>query len=391
MNKNVLILALCQGLITTGNIMLVTVTALIGQQLSPSESWITLPVATQSLGLLLATIPASLIMAKIGRKNGFTLGNAIGIIGILCAVYALEQSLFSLFCFATGLIGIAIGFATLYRFAAIEANPQNPSRAISFIMASGIIAAFLGPNLAIWVEKSFPSINFSNTFIALAGLYILAIILLQFVSFSRTPLEHDEGPSRKLKTILLQPKFIIAVSAAMVSFTLMNLLMTATPLAMHRHGFDFNESAFVIQWHVLGMFVPSLFTGKLIEKWGPVNIILIGALLIAACILINLQGLSHNHFLFALFLLGVGWNFMFISATQMVSSTYKNSEKAKSQAANEFLVFSMVTLSSLSAGWLESSLGWQTLNFISIIPLTIIFIGLIYYQKHIYNKPVSIS
>jgi predicted MFS family arabinose efflux permease len=381
MNRNVLILALCQGLITTGNIMLVTVTALIGQQLSPNEGWITLPVATQSLGLLLATIPASLLMAKIGRKNGFSLGNAIGIGGILIAVYALETSSFNLFCFATGLIGVAIGFATLYRFAAIEADPDNPSRAISFIMASGIIAAILGPNLAIWVEKSFPSLNFSNTFIALACLYTLAIFMLQFVSFAKVQLTHNEDPARALKTILIQPKFIIAVTAAMISFTLMNLLMTATPLAMHRHGFDFEDSAFVIQWHVLGMFVPSLFTGRLIEKFGSVNMIFIGAVLIGLCIIINLHGITHTHFLLALFLLGVGWNFMFISATQMVSTTYTSSEKSKTQAANEFLVFSMVTLSSLSAGWLESSLGWQTINLISIAPLSIILMGLIYYQK----------
>lgn len=389
MNKNVLILAFCQGLITTGNIMLVTVTALIGQQLSPHEGWITLPVATQSLGLLVATIPASLLMAKIGRKNGFSLGNAIGIVGILIAIYSLETSSFSLFCFATGLIGVAIGFATLYRFAAIEANPKNPSRAISFIMASGIIAAILGPNLAIWVEKSFPSLNFSNTFVALACLYILAIIMLQFVTFPMTKYTHNENPSRSLKTILLQSKFIIAVSAAMISFTLMNLLMTATPLAMHRHGFDFEQSAFVIQWHVLGMFAPSLFTGRLIEKFGLNNMILLGALLFILCIVINLHGLTHFHFLLALFLLGVGWNFMFISATQMVSKTYRNNEKAKTQAANEFLVFSMVTLSSLSAGWLESSIGWQTLNLISLVPLAFIIISLLFYGK--YKQPKTNS
>jgi len=381
MNKNVLILAICQGLITTGNIMLVTVIALIGQQLSPSANWITLPVATQSLGLLLATIPASLLMAKIGRRNGFSLGNAIGIFGILIAIYALEISNFNLFCIGTGLIGVAIGFATLYRFAAIEANPNNPSRAISFIMASGIIAAILGPNLAIWVEHSFPSLNFSNTFIALACLYGLAIVLLQFVSFSTAQVTQNTNTSRALKSIMLQPEFIIAVAAAMISYTLMNLLMTATPLAMHRHGFDFSDSAFVIQWHVLGMFVPSLFTGRLIEKLGLINMIFFGALLIAACIFINLHGVTHNHFLFALLLLGVGWNFMFISATQMVSATYQANEKAKTQAANEFLVFSMVTISSLSAGWLESSLGWQALNMLSLLPLSMIIFCLVYFYK----------
>ncbi len=382
MNKNVLLLTLCQGLITTGNIMLVTVTALIGQQLSPGSGLITLPVATQGLGLLLATIPASLIMAKIGRKQGFTLGNIIGILGTLCAYYALAHSMFWLFCFATGLIGVAIGFATLYRFAAIEANPENPAKAISFIMASGILAAVLGPNLAIWVEQSLPSLNFSNTFLALAVLYTLAIILLQFVSFKQSHVTQCTEPARALNQILIQPKFIIAVCAAMIGFTLMNLLMTATPLAMHRHGFNFDESALVIEWHVLGMFLPSFFTGRLIERFGTEKLIFTGTLLIVACIVINLMGLTHWHFLLALFLLGVGWNFMYISATQMVSTTYRDSEKAKTQAANEFLVFSMVTLSSLSAGWLEAYIGWQTLNLFSLAPLSLVFFSLIYYHFH---------
>lgn len=290
--------------------------------------------------------------------------------GILIAVYALETSSFSLFC-----------FATLYRFAAIEADPKNPSRVISFIMASGIISAISGPNLAIWVEKLLPPLNFSNTFIALACLYTLAIFMLQFVSSAKVQQAQNEDPKRDLKTILIQPKFIIAVTAAMISFTLMNLRMTVTPLAMHRHGFDFKDSAFVIQWHVLAMFVPSLFTGKLIEKFGSINMIFIGAVLIGLCIIINLHGITHTHFLLALFLLGVGWNFMFISATQMVSTTYTSSERAKTQAANKFLVFSIVTFSPLSAGWLESSLGWKTLNLISIAPLSIIIMGVIYYQK----------
>lgn len=380
MNKNVLLLAFCQGLITTGNILLVTISALVGQALSPNTTLITLPVAMQMLGLLITTIPASLIMAKIGRKLGFSLGNSIGISGAILGFYSLLNSHFWLFSFATFLIGIGIGFATLYRFAAIEAS-DKPAVAISTVMASGVVAAILGPNLAVWVNNHYPEINYANAFIALAGLYCIALALLQLVKFNEVNHQQKSGEARTLKTIISQPQFITAVFIAMISYTVMNLLMTATPLAMHRHGFDLAASALVIEWHVLGMFVPSFFSGKLIERFGQINIMFIGVLLIIGCCFVNLLGISHWHFLTALFFLGVGWNFMFISATQMVSQTYKPTERAKAQATNEFLVFSMVTLSALSAGWLEATLGWQTLNMITLPILLMTLIWLFTFKK----------
>lgn len=365
MNKNVVLLAFCQGLITTGNILLVTISALVGKALSPSTTFITFPVAMQMLGLLVTTIPASLIMAKTGRKLGFSLGNSIGISGAVLGFFSLLASQFWLFSFATFLIGIGIGFATLYRFAAIEAS-DKPAVAISTVMASGVVAAILGPNLAVWVNHHHPTLNYANAFIALAFLYSIALMLLQLVKFNEVSHSQNNGESRPLKTIISAPKFMTAVFIAMVSYTVMNLLMTATPLAMHRHGFDLAQSALVIEWHVLGMFLPSFFSGKLIERFGQVTMMYAGIVLIALCCFVNLLGLSHWHFLAALFLLGVGWNFMFISATQMVSQTYLPQERAKAQATNEFLVFSMVTLSALSAGWLEATVGWQTLNLVTL-------------------------
>ncbi|ALU44333.1 MFS transporter [Pseudoalteromonas rubra] len=361
MNKNVLLLACCQGLITTGNILLVTISALVGQLLSPSAALTTLPVAMQMAGLLMATIPASLIMAKTGRRLGFSLGNLIGISGTLLGVWALRESDFALFCVATTLIGIGIGFATLYRFAAIEAS-DKPATAISIIMASGVVAAVLGPNLAVWVNEVYPALNYANSFVALSGLYILALLLLQGVRFTEVDTHTSQAPARTLKEIMAQKQFQLAVLVAMISYSVMNFLMTATPLAMHRHGFDLADSALVIEWHVLGMFLPSFFTGKLIERFGARVMILAGCVLYLICAGINLLGLTHWHFLLALFALGVGWNFMFISATQLVSQTYAPQERAKTQACNEFLVFSMVVASSLSAGFLEATAGWQALN-----------------------------
>ncbi|TMO63689.1 MFS transporter [Pseudoalteromonas aurantia] len=387
MNKNVLLLAMCQGLITTGNILLVTIAALVGQALSPSAAFTTLPVATQMFGLLIATIPASLVMAKIGRRRGFSLGNIVGLSGTLLGYFALNQSAFLLFCIATLLIGIGIGFATLYRFAAIEAS-DNPARAISIIMASGVVAAILGPNLAVWVTSYFPSINYANVFISLSGLYLLALCLLQAVKFNEVSETLNLHKARGLREIVMQPQFITAVLIAMLSYTIMNLLMTATPLAMHRHGFDLADSALVIEWHVLGMFVPSFFTGKLIQRFGQTPMMASGALLIIGCCVINLLGVSHWHFLFALCILGVGWNFMFISATHMVSETYHPSERAKAQASNEFSVFSMVAISSLGAGWLEAIAGWRFLNMMSI-PIMLIALGVIYWFASQKETPLT--
>lgn len=379
MNRNVLFLAICQGLMTTGNILLVTISALVGQALSPSSALTTLPVATQMLGLLLTTVPASLLMAKIGRKKGFSLGNLIGISGTVLGFYSLLNSQFWLFALATFLIGVGIGFATLYRFAAIEAS-DNPATAISAVMASGVVAAVLGPNLAVWVNKHYPEINYANAFVALMGLYILALCLLQLVKFNELSQASSDKPQRPLSEIMTQPKFLLAVLIAMISYTTMNLLMTATPLAMHRHGYDLAESALVIEWHVLGMFVPSFFTGKLINRFGQSNIMQAGVAIVLLCCLVNLMGLSHWHFLVALCLLGVGWNFMFIAATQMVSESYLPHERAKSQACNEFLVFSMVTVSSLGAGWLEAEIGWQLLNMLTI-PVMLLAAGIIWRLK----------
>ncbi|MCF2859098.1 MFS transporter [Pseudoalteromonas sp. SMS1] len=389
MNKNVFLLSCCQGLMTTGNILLVTISALVGQMLSPTTTLTTLPIAMQMLGLLLTTVPASLVMAKTGRKLGFSLGNVIGTLGAVIGFFALSHSHFYLFCVATFMIGVGIGFATLYRFAAIEAS-DKPAQAISMIMASGVIAAVLGPNLAVWVNHHFPAINFANSFLALTCAYMIALCLLQLVTFNEVSSKHSETAPRAIKQIISQPQFIVAALIGMISYSVMNLLMTATPLAMHRHGFDLAESALVIEWHVLGMFLPSFITGKLVERYSAVNITIVGCLFMLACVVTNLLGVGHWYFMIALFLLGVGWNFMFISATALVSQTYEPHERAKTQAANEFFVFSTVVVSSLFAGWLESEIGWQRLNVWSV-PIVCIALGAAVWFKYSSPPEPSVS
>lgn len=372
MNRSVILLSLCQALLGTGNVLLISVNGLIGQSLSPSDALITLPIAMQFVGLMLATIPASLLMQRIGRRNGFYLGNSLGIIGAILSAVALVYQSFFFFCVGTTLLGVGIGFGTLYRFAAVEAcESEHKNRAISMVMFGGVLAAIIGPALAVESRDWISTQEFVGSFVGLVGLYILALLLLTGVSIPKESASSAElGEQRSLLTIVSQPVFVVAVVVGMVSYTVMNLLMTATPLAMARCGFSFPQTAWVIEWHVLGMFLPSFFTGRLIQRFGTTPMMLLGGVIMLACIFINLNGKTEWHFWSALFLLGLGWNFMFISATSLVTGAYTHQERAKTQATNEFMVFGMVTISALSAGWLEVSMGWETMNAL-MIPVVI--------------------
>ncbi|MEZ8303550.1 MFS transporter [Vibrio splendidus] len=391
MNRNVWLLSLCQALLMTGNILLISVIGLIGKQIAPSVSMITLPVALQFLGLMVATIPASLISGKLGRKRGFSIGNVVGITGASLATYALSQQNFYLFCFATFLLGIGIGFGTLYRFAAIEVCDENARhRAISISMAGGVLAAVLGPNLAIMSQQWSADGLYIGAFASLIGLNILALLILQTIQFPKVSFNSQAPKADPLGVIVKAPNFIGAVFAAMVAYAVMNILMTATPLAMIGCGFDFTKAAGVIEWHVLGMFVPAFFTGSLIEKFGSRMMILAGGILFVVCIAINIHGESIWHFRAALVVLGVGWNFMFIAATGLFSQSYQSQNKAKAQAFNEFIVFGCVTITAMLSGWLESTAGWQNLN-IYVLPFVLAVILLFAFsarKSRIQKQPV---
>lgn len=390
MNRNVWLLSLCQALLMTGNILLISVIGLIGQQIAPSPSMITLPVALQFLGLMSATIPASMIMGKLGRKRGFSIGNLVGILGASLATFSLYHHLFWIFCVGTFLLGVGIGFGTLYRFAAIEVcDAHARHRAISISMAGGVLAAVLGPNLAIYSQQWSSDGLYVGAFASLIVLNFLALLLLQTIQFPKPAERSQSIRSEPLKDIITQPNFMVAVFAAMVAYAVMNILMTATPLAMIGCGFNFTKAAGVIEWHVLGMFVPAFFTGKLVERYGPRLMILIGGMLFIGCIAINLHGQSIWHFRLALVLLGVGWNFMFISATGLFSQSYKEQNKAKAQAFNEFFVFSCVTVTALLSGWLESTVGWQKLN-LYVLPFVFAVIAIfVVNTKHHIKKEIA--
>lgn len=360
-------LALGQALLVTGNILLISVNALIGQQLAPLPHLATLPVAVQFIGLMAATLPAAQVMRVLGRKVGFTLGNLIGIGGGLLACVALFQQSFWLFCISTTFLGVAIGVGQQYRFAAIEACvPEARPRAISLVMAGGVLAAVLGPNLAVWSNRFWPEPAFLGAFAAVTALYGLALLLIMLLPLTKPSAAEQTGSSRTYFSLLSQPRLLTAVVAGAIGYGVMILVMTATPIAMHGHHHDFANTASVIQWHVLGMFVPSFFTGKLISRWGEIAVIQTGCVLLALCALLAQVGFDYWHFWLALVALGIGWNFTFIGATSLLTLCYQPAEKAKVQGLNDFLVFGFAAGGSLLAGQLQAQLGWEVLNLVML-------------------------
>ena len=386
MPVTVLLLSLCQALLITGNVLLIAVSPLIGASLAPSASWSTAPVATQWLGLMCATIPASLIMAKLGRKRGFILGNVVGLIGALVAVQALIGEHFGLFLLATWLIGIGIGFGQLYRFAAVEAAPAKlRDRAIGLVMGGGVLAAFAGPWLS-RVSRELGEVPFLGSFVGLAALYALALVVLMLTQLLPASRTHGEGTGLPLGKILRQPGFIVAVSAAMVGYGVMNLAMTATPLAMAGAGHHFNHVSMTIQWHVVAMFLPSFFTGHLVARFGAKQVIVAGCLLLVVSALVAQWGIGLAGFNVALILLGLGWNFTFLPATGLLTESYRPVDKARTQAANEFLVFGTAAITALLAGPLVSGLGWATLNLL-LIPIALVPLVVLAWQQRV--RPAS--
>ncbi|GAB2800958.1 MFS transporter [Halomonas shantousis] len=378
----VTLLALCQALLVSGNILLIAVSPLIGASLAPGPAWATAPVATQLLGLMCATIPASLIMARIGRKRGFVLGNVLGLVGVAVAGHALVGERFGAFMLGTWLIGIGIGFGTLYRFAAVEvALPALRDRAIGLVMGGGVLAAFLGPWLA-RASRDLTATPFLGSFMGLGLLYALALLLLAFTRLPPAQATHGKGTSRPLGEILRQPVFIIAASSGLVGYGVMNLAMTATPLAMQRAGFQFDHVATTIQWHVLAMFLPSFVTGRLTARFGAPSMIVTGCLLLAGCGVLAQFSASLYGYYAALILLGLGWNLTFLPATSLLTEAYRPVDKARTQAANELLVFSTVSLTALLAGPLEASLGWAGLNGM-LVPLSLIPLVVLGWQRYV--------
>ena len=381
MKRNILLLSICQAVMFTCTSLMLTSSALVGRSLAENKALATLPFAMLFLSQMLTTIPASFYMGKVGRRLGFMTSALFGFCGAIVTFVAIFHGSFILFCSGTILIGVFNGFGQYYRFSAAEvATEEYRSRAISFVMAGGVLAAFAGPNLANW-SRQLLSVEFAGNFACLILLYFLSFCIAALLHIHRPARIARERGGRPLKAIVGQRAYLVAVASAMVGYGAMNFIMIATPLAMRSYDHAFPQTAFVIQWHILGMFLPSFFTGHLIRRFGTANVMLGGIIFVALCIGVNISGTSVEHFWIGLIFLGLGWNFLFIGATTLLTETYSSIEKSKAQALNDFMVFGTVTMTSFSSGAVQHAQGWQFVNQAVLPFLVLIFIANIWLRR----------
>jgi predicted MFS family arabinose efflux permease len=371
--RQITLLVVCQALLYVNNVTLIAVNGLAGLALAPSPLWATLPITTYIIGSALTTVPASLAMGRFGRRTGFMFGTTMGFIGTAIAALGVTTGSFVLLCAGTFVVGLYNAFAQYLRFAAADvADAYAPSlkeRAISWVLAGGIAGGVVGPQLSKLTRELLP-VTFAGTYIALAGVALIACFV---ASGLRIPhkVTHAHGTARPLRAIVAQPAFMVAVLAGAVSYGAMNLLMTATPLAMKVCGFGYPQAADVIMWHVIAMFAPGFVTGALIRRFGVLQVMLTGCALMFVTVAIAHAGLSYWHFWTALFALGVAWNFMFTGATTLLTRTYTAAEKSKVQGVNDLAVFLTMITSSAASGALLSTTGWIDLNLWSLPPVVI--------------------
>ena len=381
--KNIALLAAAQALLLTNGITLVAINGLLGLQLAADKRLATLPITTYVIGGALATLPAAFFMKRHGRRAGFMLGGGLGMLGAAISAYAVSIGSFWLLCLGTVFAGIYNAFGQQFRFAAADAAPPDwKGKAISFTLAGGILGGVIGPEVG-KLTRTLLEPTYLASYGALIGFAALSILIASRLDIPPLSVAEQNAVGRPFRQIARQPAFIVAVLAAACGYGVMNLLMTATPLAMDICGLPFASTAFILQWHVIAMFAPSFVTGSLIKRFGVLNILLVGAALMFICIAIALSGVTLMHFWWALVLLGVGWNFLFVGGTTLLTDTYRPEEKAKVQGANDFMVLGVQGLTSLSSGVLVNSQGWASLNIwaIPIVAMTALASLLLWLQR----------
>jgi len=369
--KTVLLLATCQALIVTSNVVLVAINGLAGLELATDKAWATLPVTCFVLGTALCTMPASLLMHRVGRRRGFSLGACLGILSGLVCVSAVSSHSFELLCLGNVIFGAYNACAQYYRFAAADtASASFKHRAISLVLAGGVLGGVLGPESS-KLTKDALSVPFLGSYASLIAFAALALLLVQGVQIPPLSAEERASTGRPLAKIVRQPAFLVAILGAAVGASVMSLLMTATPLAMQMCHHEYTDSALVIEWHVIGMYAPAFVMGSFIARFGVLHVMLSGVAMMLACVGIAIAGVSVAHFWFALVLLGVGWSALYVGGTTLLTETYDPSERAKAQGTNDLVVFSTMALSSLGAGLLVTTQGWNTVNYAALPALLI--------------------
>jgi MFS family permease len=388
MNRHLLLLAIAQGLFLTNNVTFIAINGLVGLSLAPVSWMATLPVMGYVVGGALSTGLVAKSQQRFGRKGSFQLGLLVALLSAGLGAWAVSVQSFWLLVMATVVAGYYSANAQLYRFAAAELCAVDyREKAVSLVMAGGLIGAIIGPNLAIQT-KSLMGRPFAGAYVALAVIALLSMAVVSSIKFPAVtagPLHADTG--RPLGVIMRQPVFVVATLAAALGYGVMNLLMAATPLAMQVCGLPFEDTAWVLQWHVIGMFAPGFFTGHLIKRFGVLTIMGVGVALNAACIAVALTGTDLHQFLGALFLLGVGWNFLFTGSTTLSMRAYTSVEKNKAQAAINFCVFATMAFTSFASGALVTSQGWAWLNWGSLLPVAVTGAGLLWLRFRSWSVP----
>ena len=386
MNKNLWLLALCQGLFLTNNVVFIAINGLVGLQLAPFGWMATLPVMGYVVGGALSTPLVAKTQMRWGRKVSFQIGLAVAMASAALCAWAAFSANFWLLCTATLVAGYYSANGGLYRFAAAElAAPDYREKAVSLVLAGGLLGAVAGPNLASATRTLFP-VPFAGAYIALMGVALLAMACMAAIRFVAPPVVLNAAGQplrgRPLSELLRQPAMVVAILGAALGYGVMNLLMAATPLAMQVCGFDFDASALVLEWHVIGMFAPGFFTGHLIKRLGVLPVMGAGVALNFACVAVALTGVELHNFGIALFLLGVGWNFLFTGGTALAMTAYRPEEKDRAQAAINFCVYATLALSAFSSGVLVTTQGWTLLNAGSLVPIMVTGVALVWLARH---------
>jgi MFS family permease len=377
MNRNLWLLALCQGLFLTNNVAFIAINGLVGLRLAPYGWMATLPVMGYVVGGALSTPLVARSQSRFGRRASFQIGLLVALLSAAVAAWAVVDQNFWLLVGATVVAGYYSANGQLYRFAAAELVPApQRERAVSLVLAGGLLGAIVGPNLAAR-SRTLLETPFAGAYVVLAGVAILAMLLMAAIHFPEVPASSKgQDTGRPLGEIMRNPVFLVACASAALGYGVMNLLMAATPLAMQQCGLSFDDAALVLEWHVIGMFAPGFFTGGWIKRFGTLPVMAVGVVLTLACIAIALTGVELHQFVVALFLLGVGWNLVFTGSTTLSLGAYRPEEKDRAQAAINFCVFAVMAFTSFASGALVTTQGWSLLNWGSLVPVLLTALAL---------------
>jgi predicted MFS family arabinose efflux permease len=387
--RNIGLLAACQALLFTNNSTLIAINGLAGLSLAPYAGLATLPVTCWVLGGAIATMPASFHMKRVGRRNGLTTGTFFGVIGALICASAIGTANFWLLCLGTLVWGGYNAYAQYYRFAAADiATPDTRANAISLVLAGGLVGGVLGPTTSRFsIDLVEP--KFMGAYLVLILFALMSTVLLRFMRIPTPTAAERAASGRPLREIAAQPKFIVAVLSGAISYGVMNFLMTSTPIAMQICGHSYGDAAFVISSHVVAMFAPSFFTGRLIRRFRVLPIMLVGAALNVLCIGAALAGIAVMNFWWSMMLLGVGWNFLYIGGTTLLTDTYRPEERAKAQGINDQCIFIVMVISSFASGMTVTTAGWARVNFAAVPLVVLITAALVWFALHQRARPAT--